>query len=157
MSVWASGSIYMTAKETIPEELITGLKECGLSVGRTKHDYIFEFDGNWYLEDLIDTISVFNPYLKSGTIHYHDDDGHAQAIFTGDGWKEEWEQYYYESDLPNHSISSTERVKNILNTIAEELMDGSDSGEAVRILLGECKLTDEEVRLYGLDWLKDLA
>ena len=156
MSVLAGGSVEMTMKSEAPEEIIKQVEEEFGDIIRHDLQYTIEFEGNWWMEDVIDNLEPLNPYIESGHISYWSDEGDAVAEFNYGMWREEWEEKYYASDLPNPEVSNTSRVSEILNTIANDLMAYSDSSEAIRILFDECKLTDKEIKYYNLSWLKDL-
>ena len=157
MSVLASGTVEMDLKGHLPKELVDAANETFRTISINGTMCYIEFDGNWWLEDVIDTIEPFNPYVKSGHISYWSDEGDGFAVFKNGKWEEEWEQSYYESELPTSDLSATPRVAKILNTVAESLMSGSDSEQAIRVLFRDCKLTDEEIELYNLKWLRDLT
>lgn len=157
MSVFASGSAVMKMKKHPPEKIIELVKEEFGEFTRNGLDYIVEFEGNWMFDSVMSALEVLNPYVDSGTVAYWCDEGdEASAEFRDGAWREEWQEKYFPSDLPNNDISSTPRVAEILNTIAGDMMDCSDSSEAIRVLLHKCRLTDSEIEYYGLNWLKDL-
>lgn len=156
MSVLASGCITMKMKKRVPGRIIHIVEEDFGSFDHNGLEYNIDFDGNWRLDSVIDSLEPLELYIESGSINYWSDEGDARAAFVNGWWAEEYEQKFYMSDLPDSDISSTKHVAQILNIIANQLMEGSDSSEAVRVLLHGCKLTEKEIHLYGLDWLKDL-
>lgn len=156
MSVMAAGTVNMKMKQAVPGEIIDLMHKKYIHVSFRNLDYVVEFDGNWHLDAVIDEIEPLNPYIESGSITYWSDEGEAIAEFHDGMWCEEWQEHYYPSELPNAEVSLTERVAKILNIVATDLMECSDSEAAVQLLFRKCKLTSDEIKLYGLSWLKDL-
>ena len=158
MSVMASGRVDIKTKQPIPEEIIELTRKKYLPVTQNNHGYYADFDGNWRLDEVISALEPLNPYVKEGTIDYWSDEGEAYAKFDPEFgiWDEEWQEHFYYSELPTSEISSNERVAEILDVITSDLIDGSDASAAVELLFNKCKLTDNEIRYYGLEWLKDL-
>ena len=153
MSVYASGSIEVILKAPVPTEELSEAR--GVAYVYTKGKKLnINFDGNWYFDDVIDLIKPLNKYIKSGSISYqsYENDENARATFVNGDWKEEWEQTYYESDLPNIDISSTKRVSEILNAIADDYAYCTGISET-KEMFEKFGLTEEEFKLYGLDWL----
>ena len=171
MSVMAAGLVQLEVKESVPENILNNVKKninlkvCDSLKSVKKYinlkvydsEYEADFNGNWRLDDVTDALKPLNPYIKAGHISYWSDEGDGCADFVDGEWCEEWEEKYYPSELPTYEISETPRVAEILNVIADSLMKLSDSTEATRILFDDCKLTDDEIQLYNLEWLKDLT
>ena len=153
MSAYANGSIEVILKTPVPTEELEEARGSG-DVYTDGKNLEIDFDGNWYFDSIIDLMKPLNKYIKSGTITYwcEEDNGNARAIFVNGGWKEEWEQTYYESDLPNIDISSTKRVSEILNAIADDYAYCTGISET-KEMFEKFGLTEEEFKLYGLDWL----
>ena len=157
MSVIAGGAITMKMRKKVPDKIIKLISE-EFHLNTDNLDYEIEFDGNIWLSDIIDELEILNPYIEIGKITYWSDEGNANAFFDAETemWIEEWQETYYPSDLPDCLVCSTSRMKEIISTIVDNIMDCSDSELARKILLEECKLTDKEISIFGLSWLKDL-
>lgn len=151
MSVIAGGSIDVTLKTPAPKDKLDLIRNFA-TVYTDDKTLEIEFEGNWWLETIIELIKPINDYIESGKITYWSDEGDAKATFVDGYWNEEWQQTYYESDLPNADISSTKRVSEILNAIADDYAYCTGISET-KEMFEKFGLTEEEFKLYGLDWL----
>lgn len=151
MSVIAGGSIDVTLKTPAPKDQLDLIRNVATvyTDGKTLE---IEFEGNWWLETIIELIEPINDYIESGKITYWSDEGDAKATFVDGYWNEEWQQTYYESNLPNADISSTKRVSEILNAVTDDYACYAGIADA-RALFERVKMTEEEFKLYGLEWL----
>lgn len=157
MSVYAYGTVTMKMKCEVPEEVIK-TAEKNINLHHAGMEYEANFDGNWYLDDVIDAVKPLDPYIKSGNLTYWCDEGdsaRARATFVDGIWVEEWQETYYPSDLPTREVSSTDRVSKILNTIAENLEKRFGYDFMKHFLMYDCYLSKEEVKMYKLDWIKE--
>ena len=160
MSVYAYGTVTMKMKCEVPEEVIK-TAEKNINLHYAGMEYEANFDGNWYLDDVIDAVKPLNPYIESGNLTYWCDEGdsaRARATFVDGIWVEEWQETYYPSDLPTYYVSSTERVAKILHEIASILSAQSsiykEKALSPESVFKHCGLTDDEIKLYKLEQLE---
>lgn len=154
MSVMADASIEMKMKQTVPEKVLSLVKEDIGEITVSDLNYCADVGGNWRLDDIIAALEVLNPYIEAGSISYWSDEGDARVEFCDGVWREEWEERYYHSELPNSELSETNRVKEILTIIAKDLMASYRTATLIDLLLNKCKLTDKEIELYDFSWIK---
>ena len=157
MSQMAWGYCDITLKTRPTDKLLEHIESEFSEVFYLYPKLTFSMDGNYWFNDVVSELNKFTACVESGFCDFSgDEDGHCRSEFINGKWTEEYAHEYYESDMPLNGIVSTQRAAEIINAVVDDLMDGSDSEQARRILFHRCHLTPAETNALGLDWLKDL-
>ena len=154
MSNWATGSGTILFNEMPPQAKQDKFKEffCGCYFDDEEKKVDFDFDGNYYADDVFDMMDRMTEYTKDGWVDCESDsEGTCKCYwnYCGSGYIRDYANEYYESDLPTDEVFKTERVKEIVSTLARYLKE-----ETVwfnDIVKNELKLTDKEINVLGLE------